>query len=173
MTPACTLRQFLGRPRVALLLGVVYLAVQAAVPALLYPISMLTEGRLQTTFSAAEFAQTLESLRSDNLLGHYWAHYLADNALPFAYAPFFAALLALALTRGRASTAADRLLVLPFVAGLLDLVENATHLWMLSHGVRPDLVILGATAACLKWAAALATAAAIVAYAARRPRETP
>ncbi len=124
---------------------------------------------MQTTLSAEVFAATLEQWRAAGLIETYWRHYYFDFAHPFLYGGFLSALLAKGFEVNRIPSRYDNLLLIPFVAGGFDLIENSCHVAMLSNQslVGAPMVLLSGIAANLKWLGALGCIIAVGALALR------
>ena len=79
----------------------------------------------------------------------YLAHYYYDFLHPVWYATLLALVLAAAMNRAALSPQANRWLLVPFVAGLLDLLETSLHIYMVIDpaNIAPAWVLLGNGAA--------------------------
>ncbi|MEW5737270.1 MAG: SRPBCC domain-containing protein [Thermodesulfobacteriota bacterium] len=163
----------LARPRLVLLLAVLYLPVQVTVGKVLGHIApdLLL---IQTTFCRSTFLSILTSW-SPAELSAYRNHFFPDTALPILYALFLGSFIA-ALTNHENEKPERRNLVLfamPFMAGFCDLLENAAHLYMLGDYSRitAGMVFASALAAWIKWLLAGASLYAIVGLSVRKARE--
>jgi hypothetical protein len=163
------IRARLADTRLILALGVAYLVSQATIASILHDLDPAVVLRLQTTFSMDVFSSILERWRAAGLLPTYWRHYWLDFPHPFLYSALLAAALAKAFDANGFDARFDRLLLVPFVAGALDLVENLCHVAMLLDArlVAAPLVIASGLAANLKWLGALGSALAVPALFAR------
>jgi len=120
---------------------------------------------LQLAFSAEAFRRILVQWGAAGVEAYRRATLLAGSWFPIAYSLLFSSLIARLLTRSGLGSSRRWLpaLALPFVAALLDSVENALHLVLLrsvlsaSEGLRrpaqpsPALVAVASTAALIKW----------------------
>lgn len=131
----------------------IFVVSQLSILAVLEPVGPALVLKLQTTFSADTFAAICADLYARGLAEHYLAHYYYDFLHPVWYATLLALLLGQAFNRNDVAAARNRWLLLPFVAGLLDLAENGLHLYMVidTANIAAPLVALSATAAVGKW----------------------
>ena len=147
------LKSVLARKRVIAIFAPIYAVSQIAIAAVLYPIGFLDMLRLQATLSVDVFRDTIEAWRQAGLLDHYWRHFLLDFPHPAWYAILLAALLGRGLTKINLAGRWLNLLMVPFIAGALDIVENLFHIAFLLDGraVTPVAVFLSGTASIIKW----------------------
>jgi hypothetical protein len=162
--------------RLILALGVAYLVSQATIASILHDLDPAVVLRLQTTLSVEVFTSILDHWRAAGLLPTYWRHYWLDFTHPFLYSTLLTAMLAKAFDANGLDARFDRLLLVPFAAGALDVVENLCHVAMLLDArlVVVPLVVASGLAANLKWLGALGSALAVpalFAYARWRCRE--
>ena len=150
-------------------LGVLYFISQAIIGSILHALDPSTVLELQTTLSSKTFAGILGQWRETGLLETYWRHYYFDFPHPFLYSTFLAALLSKAFDANDIDHRYDNLLIIPFGAGALDLVENLCHVTMLldADAITAPRVVLSGIAANLKWLGALACIAAVAMLAVR------
>lgn len=84
--------------------------------------------RIQLGFTSAEAYQAqFQAWDEAGLLGVYQAHFLLDALHPFWYAIFGTCALAVVFSWRGASAVWDRLLPLPMLSGLLDVMENSVQ----------------------------------------------
>ncbi len=147
------LRARLSAWPVILVAGTIYLASQLGIAWLLGEIEPATVLRLQTTLSPETFTKIVASLRESGLITSYWRHYLLDFVHPLCYALFLSACLARAFDANAVPARYDILLLIPFIAGGLDLVENLAHVLFLlqPEAIVAPLVALSGLAAIGKW----------------------
>jgi hypothetical protein len=159
---ACVHRR-LGDTRLILALGAAYLVSQATIASILHDLDPVVVLRLQTTLSVEVFTSILDRWRAAGLLPTYWRHYWLDFPHPFLYGTLLAAALARAFDANGLDARFDRLLLVPFVAGALDLVENLCHVAMLldTRLVTAPMVVASGLAANLKWIGALGSTVAV------------
>jgi hypothetical protein len=108
---------------------------------------------LQLSFSPARFAEILTIWGPENAL-RYQSSMWADFIFPASYAVFLSSMLVwLSRTRAKHTWLEKLLWFAPFVAGLMDYVENVLHLILLSNGAPygAGLVLLSSGAALVKW----------------------
>lgn len=135
------------------LFGAAYLASQIAISITVHALG--SEMLLAQVLLSAERVRALfEGWQARGLLDTYAAHYRYDTVHPLWYSVALAAMLAKALTRARAPGALDRWLLVPFVAGALDVLENTVHQRFVADlgAITQANVFLANGAACLKWA---------------------
>lgn len=129
---------------------------------------------LQLAFSAEKFQSVLAAWGERNVTAYVTSMWL-DYLYPIAYALALSAWLAVLTRRpGRApSHAALALFAAPFLAALLDYVENSLHLLMLAllHATPAALVFLASLAAAVKWTLAGVSVLAIVSLLVTRIRK--
>lgn len=166
-----SIRASLTNTKLIVALGVAYLVSQAVIASILHELDPPTVLRLQTTFSVEVFRSILAQWSDAGLIDTYWSHYRLDFLHPFLYSALLAALLARALDTNGLGPRYDRVLLIPFVAGALDVVENLSHVVMLWDQTRiaQPLVAVSGLAANLKWLGALGSlSAAMVLFARAR-----
>lgn len=151
-----TLRVRLGRSRLLVVFGVLFLLSQAMIASILRDLGLLQFVRAQTTFSKATFLALARSWESAQLLPQYQRHFYFDFLHPVWYSCLLAGLIAKGLDRRGASERWSWLLLIPFLAGLMDLVENCFHVRFIADlaAVTQPMITLSALAANLKWALA-------------------
>lgn len=158
----------LARPRLALILGAVYLANQVLIASVLgkYGHDLL---RLQTTFDPELFRQIISQWGEPGLAA-FRAHFYPDSIHPFIYALFLASAWAALTRREDAPPSGVTLAVfaLPLAAGFCDLLENCLHILVLQDiaHIPSYMVTAGALAANTKWLlAGVSILAVLAAYA--------
>ncbi|MFP4477482.1 MAG: hypothetical protein ACLFOY_18105 [Desulfatibacillaceae bacterium] len=143
----------LANGRMALLLLAAYAVSQGGIYLVLQDISHDVL-KLQTTFSPEVFAGILESWGEAGR-ARYVAHFFLDFFHPLIYGAFLAVAgtWAAAPFFRESSRLRRTFVVLPFVAGFCDLMENVLHLHMLGHWREVSGSVLGTSAvfACVKW----------------------
>lgn len=141
-------------PRRILLFSGIYLLSQFAIGMILHPLDPLLVFELQTTFSVDTFARIVDGWISRGLLPRYLSHYYLDLIHPLWYASALYYILQwVEQRRAIEGKIARVVVVLPWVAGGCDVLENSMHIVMLV--VLKDVtswgVIVGALAANTKW----------------------
>lgn len=126
---------------------------------------------LQLAFTVEKFQAVLAAWGGQNVRAYINSMWL-DFLFPIAYALALSSWLALLTHRTDRPPARPALLLFtaPFLAALLDYVENALHLLMLAilHTTPPGIVFLASLAAACKWTlAALALGGIAIALVAR------
>lgn len=155
------------------LFGAAFLISQLVIGVIVAPLgpSMLMA---QLTLSAAQVRELFALWESAGVLGAYAAHYRFDLLHPLWYSLFLGALLAKAFNAYRMPATWNFVLLMPFAAGALDILENLVHLSFLADraNITQAAVLIGNGAAILKWLLALSSfsSAAILALKAARQR---
>lgn len=131
------LRILFNLPWLLAVSGIVFLLSQIALALTLAPLggpeAIL---RVQLLFtSAAEYQSQFSSWQDAGVLGAYQAHLIVDALHPVWYATFATCLLAMLLSHRNAGGAWDKLLPLPWLSGLLDVLENSMQAMFLNHPV--------------------------------------
>ncbi len=147
------LRAALGRRSSIFTFAAIYLVSQAAILAILDPLGTDKVLQLQTTFSAETFAAIKAGWVQAGLLENYWRHFLFDFVHPLWYGLFLASLLAGGMNFAGMSSRYDPVVLVPFVAGACDFVENSVHVWFLLDPtmVANPWVPISATFTNIKW----------------------
>lgn len=127
---------------------------------------------LELAFSEARFDDIVERWVKAGMLGVQRRNLWIDLLFPVAYSTLlFGLLAAVSVPSGTQPSRGHILLLsLPFVAGLLDWLENGLLLFLLEPGDvhSPLLILLSSTAASVKWILLVVSAAAILLALARR-----
>lgn len=129
------LRVLLNLPWLLAVSGIVFLLSQTALALTLMPLGepdILFRVQLLFT-SAADYQAQFAAWQEAGVLGAYEAHLILDALHPVWYATFASCLLAVLFSRRDAGSAWDRLLPLPLLSGLLDVLENSLQAMFLSH----------------------------------------
>jgi len=121
---------------------------------MLAPVGFDSVWALQTTLSTEVFQAQLAGMFERGVAEQYIAHYYYDFVNPFWYSALVAVLLARGMNAAGVPASASALALLPFLAGLLDQVQNLLHLYMVldTANVAPALVLLANVAGLLKLA---------------------
>lgn len=174
MKLASRLRNTVGNWKTIAILGIAYGVSQAIIGSILHPLGTSTVLELQTTLSVETFSQIIEQWRTAGMLDTYWRHYLLDFIHPALYGGFLAAMLAKGFDLNNVDARHDNALLVPVIAGALDLVENLCHVAMLTtpSNINAPLVVLGGTAANLKWLLVLGSLVSIAFFFLRGLRRT-
>ncbi len=142
-----------ARWQVALAAGILFVVSQLAIYLIIRDISPEKLLLLQTSFSRKFFLETIAAWKLAGLLPLFKLHFIPDYLHPVWYSVLLASLMGLALNANRLSPRFDSLLLIPFVAGLLDLLENTMQLIMLADigKITDGQVVAAALFANLKW----------------------
>ncbi len=131
--------------------------------------------QLELAFSEDRFSGIVGQWSQAGTLQVQQRNLWIDFLFPFAYAPFLSSLLAWVARRscGEPSTRLIALLSLPFIAGLLDWIENAFLLLLLRDvtSFAAPLVFLASAVSLAKWMLILVSVLAILYYILRRALE--
>ncbi|MGC8786355.1 MAG: hypothetical protein ACP5Q1_02900 [Anaerolineae bacterium] len=109
---------------------------------------------LQLAFSAEAFQSIVKQWGASGVQAYRVSTLYVDSWFPIVYASLLASLIALLTHKlGKAFDKVTLFFTLPFVATLLDWVENALHLILLRNPDRfsPMLVLVASLAAAIKW----------------------
>lgn len=154
-------------PLVALF-GVIFVVSQAAIGVIVHPLGadMLV---VQTTLSAEHVREIFARWEAAGMLDTYAAHYRFDNLHPLWYAMLLATALAKGLNANGVPPRYDAVLLVPFVAAACDVAENLFHLSFLADhaNITPAHVLMGNTAALVKWLLVLGCVLAVSALTVR------
>ncbi len=132
------LRNQLSSKKILLIFGVIFLISQAIIGYIIAPLGMDKLLELQTTFSVATFQQIIQDWKEAGLMGLYFQHHIFDLFLhPIWYSVFLGAGLALAIDYAGIGAKYNWMLLLPFIGGMGDVLENISHLVMLNN---PELI---------------------------------
>lgn len=158
------LRRHLDSWRLILAFGAIYFVSQIAIGLIVRPlgVDMLL---VQTSLSAQHVRAIFAKWDAAGLIGTYVAHFRLDVIHPFWYAMFLAGVLAKGMNATGAPARCNGLVVLPFVAGACDMLENVVHLRFLTDraDITQSAVLVGNGAALVKWSVlAVSVLAAIV-----------
>ena len=141
---------------VSVLFGVVYVVSQSLIAAILRPIGAADFLRLQCLgFRASDYLATFSRWEPSGCLAAYRAHLWPDDLHWIWYAVFLTSLLARLLQVNCVPARADVVLLLPWAAGLCDLIENCLQHLFLSvprwGAVVDPLPLISTVASDLKW----------------------
>jgi hypothetical protein len=127
---------------------------------------------LQLAFSGARFDEIVTRWNETGMLEMERRNLWIDLLFPFAYSFLLSGLLgALALPLGvQPGRGLTLLLTFPFLAGMLDWLENGLQIFLLGQGSARSafLILLSSTAAAMKWVLLAVCALAIVCHLVRR-----
>lgn len=153
------LRTLFNLPWLLLVSGIVFAISQTALALTLVPLGEPeTLFRVQLLFTtAADYQAQFSAWESAGVLGAYEAHLILDALHPVWYATFGTCVLAVLFSRRGASGAWDRLLPLPMLSGLLDVLENGMQAMFLNHpaALTDGLVCISWLCSVGKWSLVL------------------
>ncbi|MDD5224641.1 MAG: hypothetical protein PHE84_11700 [bacterium] len=160
----------LASRKIALVFGILYLINQGIIYSIL---SRLGHDaiRLQLTFSSQVFSDILAKW-GDAGLNIYLSHFYFDYPHVILYSVCLAS--GIAYLTHRADRAPSPFILfaftLPFIAGILDALENTFHLIMIFHRacLTPTLVAISGTCTNLKWLSAFASVLIMSFFVARK-----
>lgn len=146
-----------GKQRVIITFGIIYFASQFIIGSILHEIGVKELLLLQTTLNLHTFKSIIQNWQTKGLMNVYVSHFYFDILHPIWYSIFLSSFLAFLIKKRKIEKFSSLLIVLPFVAGILDCVENIMHLFFLSRPkyITAPLVVLSGLSAILKWAIAL------------------
>ncbi len=133
-----SLRQKLANSRLFFIFGCLFLASQLLIAYIISPLDGARLVQLQTTFSVTTFQQIIADWESQNLLRFFYQHQIFDLFLhPVWYSIFLGAGLALSMNAAKIAEKYNAVLILPFIAGICDVLENSMHLILITY---PDFI---------------------------------
>ncbi|SRR5690606_18995820 len=107
---------------------------------------------LQTTFDHIMFSQVIEKWKASGTLELYIFHYYFDFLHPLFYAFFLASIMSRAFVKCIYNKRISLVILLPFIAGVFDIIENLLHLYMINSGlISEGLVKTSASFTNMKW----------------------
>ncbi|PKL39959.1 MAG: hypothetical protein CVV44_06995 [Spirochaetae bacterium HGW-Spirochaetae-1] len=146
---------FMSRTPVIIVLAIIYLVVQTLIAVIVSPLGhdML---RVQTTFSGETFRGIIQSWEKSGLMALYLKHFYLDYFHPVIYSLFLSALLSRGLVMNGLDKKFNLLVLLPFAAGLMDLIENSMHLYLIHNPaeISAGTVLFSGICTTMKWAMA-------------------
>ncbi len=159
-----TFRYRFAHTRLIVFFGLLYAVSQIALGIMIHHLDTLLFLKAQTTFSVDLLKGLLIRWDQAGLMPHYRHHFYLDFFHPFWYAMFLAAFLAKAMNLNHLSDKFTPLLLIPMVAGIMDLVENCFHVLYISDiaAITSWQVVVSALAANVKWGLAGLSVAGIV-----------
>lgn len=148
-------RKITGRRNVTAISFIVFVVSQAAIVYMTHGLGTDFLG-IQITFSHEKFLRMASRWQISGLLPVYYRHFYLDYLHPVFYGVFLSSFMALVVNRRKISSKYNMLLLMPYLASLLDMAENSFHLFMLSDFSRITGGTVLASGICtnLKWAVA-------------------
>jgi len=145
-----------GTTKAVLVLGTIYLASQIVIGSIIHDMGSLEFLKAQTTFSKTTYVEQVRQWQERELMGNYRRHFHFDFLHPLWYALFLSAFMAAGFNRNGLPSKINWLLCLPFIAGLMDLIENCFHVRFISDvdTIPSWMIMVSASAANIKWALA-------------------
>ncbi|MDY6825132.1 MAG: hypothetical protein SWH68_15265 [Thermodesulfobacteriota bacterium] len=153
MNALSSLRKKIGTRRMAVVSGSLFVCSQVTIYFIIRDLPPEKLLALQTTFSRETFLSIIGAWKLGGVLPAFKAHFYVDFFHPVWYSVFLASLMAICLNINGIHRKYDILLLIPFAAGFLDLVENTVHVVILSNiaGATRGKILAGALAATAKW----------------------
>ncbi len=163
------LRNRLGSTRIMVISGLVYLVSQAAIGAILQPIGFGSVMRMQITVSDAALSSIFSDWFQRGIAKFYLQHFYLDFLHPVWYSVFLASCMSKILNVRSFGPRWSILLLLPFTAAALDIVENVMHLIFLYDpaNISCTLAHLSGFSSITKWALAAFCTLFVFIYAAK------
>lgn len=145
-----------GRLRIVITFGLIYFASQFIIGTIISEIGAKELLALQTTLDAGTFKSIIQNWQARGLIGTYVSHFYFDMFHPIWYSIFLSSFLAFIIKKRKIEKFSSLLVVLPFIAGILDCIENIMHLLFLRRPgyIIAPLVIFSGLSAIMKWALA-------------------
>jgi|GEM_PF-488328 len=152
-TAGTRLRERIGKWKLVMIFGAIYIASQLIIAGILHPLGTLTVLELQTSFSPDTFVNIVQGWIDSDMLSRYWDHFYFDMIHPVWYGLFLCAGLSHYFNVNAIPNKFDFLLFLPFVAGACDAIENISHIRFLldSESITPLAIAISALACNVKW----------------------
>jgi len=143
----------LNSPVIILTSGVIYLISQFLIIHILSTLELHKVLQLQTTFSSSKVQSILDGWRKTGEINLYLSHFYADFLHPIWYGLFLGSLLSRMICKRELPDRYYRILLFPWTAGFLDILENIHHLAFiyLRGSIMPLWVFLSGMATNLKW----------------------
>ncbi len=137
---------------VILIIGVVWLILQLYLTRMLSGLGMSKVVRLQTTLSMDVFTDILKIWDDQGLLNLYYRHFYFDFIYPVVYSLLIVALLSKLFDLNNLKAGFNYLLLLPLTAAVFDLIENSSHLMILSNFSKTkSIVLFSGIVSNMKW----------------------
>ncbi len=145
--------QVVSHSKILMISAAVYFLSQITIAQILGPLGEVTVLELQTTYSPARFLAIINHWQAADLMKHYYAHFTFDHIHPIWYSIFLSSLLAFSMKRDGMDAKYHVLLLVPFIAGFCDVIENLSHVWFIEDLTRLESSIfyIAATACWIKW----------------------
>jgi hypothetical protein len=146
------MRSILDSTKLIAITGIVYLISQIGISMIIHPI-VSSVARLQTTVSSDVVLSIINEWLKTGDVQYYLRHFYLDFAHPFWYSLFLASAISRIFNVISIQNKYNFLLLLPFVAGLLDLIENVLHLIFIADtaNITPAMTFMSGTASMTKW----------------------
>ena len=150
------LREKMDSTRIIIITGALYLISQAAIGMILQPVGIGPFMRLQTSLSEDAVSSIINEWYQADIARFYLQHFYLDFLHPLWYSLFLVSCMSKIFNIQSLPGKWNYLLLLPFIAGIFDLIENILHLLFFSNreNITPFLACLSGTASIAKWAAA-------------------
>ena len=148
-----TFRDKIATLPIIIIFGVLYLISQTIIGIIIHDLNPLLFIKAQTTFSKVVLLDLFAQWHQAGLMPNYCRHFYFDFLHPLWYAGFLCALMAKAMNLNQIPQKFNLLLLIPIIAGLLDLVENSFHVLFISNAdaITQPRIFVSALSANLKW----------------------
>lgn len=151
-TILASMRQALGKKKAVIFWGLVTLISQVTILLILAPLDLFTILRLQWESNPTAFVSMLTSWQDQGLLKTYQLHFYPDMLHPLWYGLFMLASMSYVFRRYDIDARCNAFFFFAVAAALLDLCENALHLWILADmSASTTLAPFAAFASIAKW----------------------
>lgn len=133
--------------------GILFFVSQMTIAIMLYELGTMQVLLLQVSLSADSFGSIIKEWNHAALLSVYKKHFYLDFLHPIWYSLFLASFISKTFHLNNTNHKYNYLLLLPFVAGLLDIIENILHLYILSNlnDISKVVVLISGITSNIKW----------------------
>lgn len=147
------LRQKTNKWYLVFVFGGLYLISHIAITLTLRGIDSLQFMKVQTTFSADNFREIVLYWNDNGVLEAFRKHFYFDYFHPLWYSIFLAAFMSKVFSLNKVNNRVNFFLLFPFIAGILDIIENSLHLYIISNieNISAIIVVISGTVSNHKW----------------------
>ncbi len=148
------IRQKIGNWKIVIIFGILYIISQLIIVSILHNLDTKQVFELQTTFSSDTFHEIINSWKNNGILGFYKKHFIFDFPHPIWYSIFFGSFMSKLFHLNLVGEKYNYLILLPFIAGILDLLENILHVVIVLSdisNISKIAVLISGMATNLKW----------------------
>jgi len=145
-------RRVIGSVKITVISFTAFMVSQAAIASITHDLGSDFLA-IQLTLSHERFLTIASGWQSAGLMPVYCRHFYLDYLHPVFYSVFLSSFMALAFARRGVSSKYNVILFLPFLAALLDMVENSFHIYMLLDFTRitAGMVMMSGICTWVKW----------------------